>query len=152
MVQELGSITLPDPPGPTGGTQSRFRGAWFSDYGAGPFGSLQELEDWCNHKLELCQMCQQVIPGTPRFKFDSLVFTHQDIAPRNLILGSDGQLWLVDWANAGAYPPGFERAALEKQKLFLDFGVEVYKKIAGYPVVTIQLRSIAYGLTTGALG
>jgi aminoglycoside phosphotransferase (APT) family kinase protein len=27
IVQELGSITLPDPPGPTGGTRSRFRGA-----------------------------------------------------------------------------------------------------------------------------
>jgi thiamine kinase-like enzyme len=89
--------------------------------------------------------------GTPRFDFKSLVFTHQDITPRNLMLDKAGQLWLIDWADAGADPPGFERAALEQQSEFLNFGAEVCRKIASYPVETLQLKSIMYGLTTAAL-
>jgi hypothetical protein len=55
MIRELGSIPLQHP-GPVGGTQSRLRGVWFSDFGAGPFATIQGLEDWCNHKLELCEV------------------------------------------------------------------------------------------------
>lgn len=42
----------------------------------------------------------------------SLVFTHHDLAPRNLILDTKGSLWLVDWDYAGWYPPYFEYAAM----------------------------------------
>ncbi|RFU35548.1 hypothetical protein B7463_g761, partial [Scytalidium lignicola] len=150
MIQQMEYITL-DRPGPVGGTPSRFQGVWFSDYGAGPFNTLQDLEDWYNHKLEICDKYWQSIPGTPKFKFQSLVLTHQDISPRNLMLDRSGRVWLIDWANAGAYPPGFERAALEQQFQFPDFSAEVCSKIAEYPVVSMQLRSIMYGLTTAAL-
>ncbi|KAG6367316.1 hypothetical protein INS49_001503 [Diaporthe citri] len=41
-----------------------------------------------------------------------LVFTHHDLAPRNLILDTTGSLWLVDWDYAGWYPPYFEYASM----------------------------------------
>jgi aminoglycoside phosphotransferase (APT) family kinase protein len=151
MIQQLESVPVQDP-GPMGGTQCPFRGGWFSGYGAGPFATIQELEDWMNHKLEVSQRTHHVIAGTPRFKFDRLVLTHQDIAPCNLILGSNGQLWLVDWADAGGYPPGFEQAAIAEHIHHPDFGIEVCAKITSYPIVVMQRRSIAYGLTTGILG
>ncbi|OBT82962.1 hypothetical protein VE02_08184 [Pseudogymnoascus sp. 03VT05] len=44
---------------------------------------------------------------------DSLVFTHHDLAPRNLILESSTRnLWVVDWDEAGWYPRYFEFAGM----------------------------------------
>ncbi|KAL7619784.1 hypothetical protein AAE478_010326 [Parahypoxylon ruwenzoriense] len=41
------------------------------------------------------------------------VFTHHDLAPRNIMLESGtGTLWLVDWDDAGFYPAYFEHAAM----------------------------------------
>ncbi|PMD40169.1 phosphotransferase family protein [Hyaloscypha variabilis F] len=150
MIQELESVSV-QAPGPIGGTESRFRGMWFSVYGAGPFATIQKLEDWFNHKIDVCERFNQPIAGTPRFKFDRLVLTHQDITPCNFILGRDGQLWLVDWAASGGYPPGFERAAIALQLHHPDFGAEVCAKITDYPTVVMQRRAISFGLTTGAL-
>ena len=45
-------------------------------------------------------------------KTQSLVFTHHDLAPRNLMVDTKGLLWLVDWDFAGWYPPYFEAAAM----------------------------------------
>ncbi|KAH9971786.1 hypothetical protein BJV77DRAFT_958133, partial [Russula vinacea] len=30
-----------------------------------------------------------------------LVFTHGDLSMRNIIFGTDGRIWLVDWALSG---------------------------------------------------
>jgi hypothetical protein len=94
MIQEMESVTL-EMPSLTGGG-NRFRGVRFTYYGAGPFDTLQTLEDWFNHKLEICEKYRQATGGTPKFKFQRLVLTYQDIAPRNLILDKSGQVWLVD--------------------------------------------------------
>lgn len=34
---------------------------------------------------------------------------------RNIIVGDDGRLWLIDWAWAGFYPPWFEFVAMRMQ-------------------------------------
>ncbi|KAI0861793.1 hypothetical protein F4860DRAFT_475081 [Xylaria cubensis] len=41
-----------------------------------------------------------------------LVFTHHDLAPRNLMIDSAGDLNIVDWDFAGWYPPFFEHAGM----------------------------------------
>jgi thiamine kinase-like enzyme len=44
-----------------------------------------------------------------------LVLTHQDINPRNIILGDDRRLWLVDWTWSGFYPECWEGIAMAIQ-------------------------------------
>ncbi|KAJ9413684.1 hypothetical protein QL093DRAFT_2487609 [Fusarium oxysporum] len=41
-----------------------------------------------------------------------IVFTHHDLAPRNIILDHKNQLWLIDWDCAGFYPRFFEHAGM----------------------------------------
>ncbi|RVD85661.1 uncharacterized protein DFL_003974 [Arthrobotrys flagrans] len=42
-----------------------------------------------------------------------LVFTHHDLAPRNMIVDPKGDLWLIDWDYAGWYPAYFDRASMD---------------------------------------
>ncbi|KAH8832380.1 hypothetical protein DL96DRAFT_1676835 [Flagelloscypha sp. PMI_526] len=78
----------------------------------GPFCSYGELEEWYNGRREMAIRYRGtrmppndiVIP-----MFDSsypLVLTHQDLNPRNIIVGADEDrtLWIVDWGFAGFYP------------------------------------------------
>ncbi|KAG5732289.1 hypothetical protein E4T56_gene11349 [Termitomyces sp. T112] len=51
-------------------------------------------------------------------KFDdseALVLTHHDLNLRNMILGEDGRLWIVDWGWSGYYPRWFEYIAMWEQ-------------------------------------
>jgi hypothetical protein len=73
------------------------------------------------------------------------------ISPRNLILDQDGLVWLVDWADAGTYPPAFESAALASQMSFPDFSAMELSFLPRYPDEERQLHSSGYGLTTAAL-
>lgn len=150
MIKEMADVAL-TVPGPIGGAR-RCWGPWFSNYGAAGFQTIGEMEEWFNYKLDVCNQYKQSVPNTPRFKFENLLLTHQDMAPRNMILDGLGKVWLIGWAFAGAYPPGFERAALLKQcnRYFVEFGEEVGERITPYPDVELQLYSITYGLTTAA--
>ncbi|KAK7456421.1 hypothetical protein VKT23_010669 [Stygiomarasmius scandens] len=51
----------------------------------------------------------------------SLVFTHGDIHKLNIILGDDGQLWLIDWGHSGFYPRWFEY-----QRMFIMGSEKIY--------------------------
>jgi hypothetical protein len=113
MMETMQSQPLELPPGPIGANRdSNFQGPWFTEHGAGPFATLKELEDWCNHKIDVCIVVKQLQSKVKRFKFSELVFTHQDIASRNSILDAQGKVWLIDWELAGVYRPGFEHAIL----------------------------------------
>jgi len=50
------------------------------------------------------------IPSTAK----TLVLTHHDLAPRNILLDRRNQIWLVDWDFAGFYPKYFEYAAMHE--------------------------------------
>ena len=41
------------------------------------------------------------------------VFTHHDLAPRNLLLSPSGELWVLDWDFSGFYPIYFEYASMQ---------------------------------------
>ena len=45
---------------------------------------------------------------------NTLVLTHHDLAPRNILLDRRNQIWLVDWDFAGFYPKYFEYAAMHE--------------------------------------
>ncbi|KAG6236557.1 hypothetical protein E4U25_003610 [Claviceps purpurea] len=46
------------------------------------------------------------------------VFTHHDLAPRNIILDPEGQLHVIDWDLAGFYPEFFENCATQEPMYF----------------------------------
>ncbi|CDM29905.1 Protein kinase-like domain [Penicillium roqueforti FM164] len=110
-----------------------------------------EMEAWFNHKLDICKSVHQAPKDIPPFHFTKFVLTHNDISPRNLILDQHEQVWLIDWAYSGAYPPVFESAAISIQPFFTDFNEAVLSLILRHPEEEMQLDSIAYGLTTAAL-
>ncbi|KAM5534660.1 hypothetical protein V8D89_011672 [Ganoderma adspersum] len=113
-VHDLRAITPPSAvPGPIGGDVCR--GRWFSEFGAGPFKSHQELVAWWNSKLPPTRDRGDASDVAERFQADHpLVFTHGDLAPRNLIL-RDGVLWVVDWEQAGWYPAYLEYAFIASE-------------------------------------
>ncbi|OQE18476.1 hypothetical protein PENFLA_c021G08828 [Penicillium flavigenum] len=121
MIKEMQSVVISQP-GPLGG--GPFRGRFITDYSAGPFKDSAEVQGWFNNKLDICKHMSQCPKDIPPFKFSTFVLTHQDISPRNLILDDNGEVWLIDWANASAYPPAFESAALLAQQFFTGFNEE----------------------------
>ena len=147
IIDQLQSVIIPEP-GPIGGGPCR--GRFFTEYSAGPFKSASEMEGWFNHKLEICKHYKKAPLDTPAFKFTKFVLVHQDISPRNLILGTAGQLWLVDWGHAGAYPPVLEQAAIADQYRFPEFNKMILDILPKRDAEVRQLLSIGYGLTVAA--
>ncbi|KAJ5931215.1 Aminoglycoside phosphotransferase [Penicillium verrucosum] len=141
MIKEMQSVVISQP-GPLGG--GPFRGQFFTDYSAGPFKDSAEVH-WFNHKLNICKHVTQCPKDIPPFQFSTFVLTHQDISPQNLVLDHNGELWLIDWANAGAYPPAFGSAALLAQQFFTGFNETALVVIPRFPEEERQLDSIAYG-------
>ncbi|OCH86603.1 kinase-like protein [Obba rivulosa] len=81
----------------------------------GPFHTKRELARWAHGRLRLTEQVWNVNCGVEPFDdSEHLVLTHGDIAWRNLILGDDGKLWLIDWGSSGVYPPWFEYAAMRR--------------------------------------
>lgn len=120
LIQELQSTSVSEfGLGPVGGNDGEpWIGPYFTLYGAGPFSTLSDMEAWYNHKLDVCIRLRRLPEDTPRFRFDAVALTHQDIAPRNIIIQEgNGQLILIDWSMGGIYPIGFEAAALSRQAI-----------------------------------
>ena len=149
MIQQLQRTTY-NVPGPIGGGVSN--GTYFTMYGAGPFQSQKQLEDWFNNRLLVCQDFGLANATHPTFtdKFNELVICHFDLHAQNMILDDRDHVWLIDWAYSGAYPPYFEKAALSRNvdpvfvKGLLELmGHEFAEEIQ-------QLDSIGFALSTGA--
>ena len=137
-------------PGPIGGGLSR--GPLFTDYGAGPFRTKEEITAWFNERLRICQFFHRAPLTQPLFsnQFDELVMCHMDIAPRNLILDDYGRVWVIDWAHAGGYPVYFDQAVLicTGDPNFADGLLEIMGD--GFTEELAKLDAISFALTTGA--
>lgn len=97
-------------PGPVGGGIPI--GGLFTIYGAGrPLETTTELELWINKKLQICNA------GDVTGKFNDLSMCHMDLSLRNLLLDEAGQLWVLDWAHAGFFPPVFEYTSLLSKEM-----------------------------------
>lgn len=137
-------------PGPVGCKTCLARGFWFPDFGAGPFNSKQELEAYFNGRLEISQLFNQAPDTVPPFRFERLVLTHQDIAPRNLILRPDGKVFLIDWGDAGIYPEGLDFAAFKTRWYTApDFTAMLLERVRRYDEFEQHLQWIMFALTTG---
>ncbi|KIM78178.1 hypothetical protein PILCRDRAFT_824646 [Piloderma croceum F 1598] len=78
----------------------------FGDRNRGPFEHSRQLLDYFGTRSW---------GSGPRFddSYNSqpLVLTHNDLSMRNIVVGHDGKLWLVDWGWSGFYPPFCEYIA-----------------------------------------
>ncbi|KAF8186838.1 hypothetical protein K438DRAFT_2151849 [Mycena galopus ATCC 62051] len=80
----------------------------------GPFPSYAHLAAFWDSRRD----CVEKFKGVHVTSFDTsypLVLTHQDLNPRNIVVGNDGKLWIVDWAWAGFYPEWWESVAMKEQ-------------------------------------
>ena len=74
-------------------------GPWMllGDRPTGPFPTCKDLFQFIN------KYSPQPLDYSP-----SLVLTHMDLNMRNIIVGTDRKIWVVDWEWSGFYPPWFE--------------------------------------------
>ncbi|KAF9022242.1 kinase-like protein [Hymenopellis radicata] len=122
-LQELHQIPLPSPdvPGPFDSTGEALpcSGYYFTEFGGGPFESYRAMADWYDHLRHcvLIHLHQYYGMFEPHLfpTFDAtqpLVLCHMDLNMRNIMVDGRGEVWLVDWGMAGAFPPWFEYANL----------------------------------------
>jgi hypothetical protein len=91
-------------PGPLQGGRSH--GLIWEETGQPEFKSVQQMENWLNHRL-LDKNTKLALERYP------LVLCHLDLAPRNIIWVRDNSICLLDWASAGFYPRFFEVCVLK---------------------------------------
>ena len=138
-------------PGPIG--EGISEGALFTGYGAGPFQSAKDLEDWYNNRLLVSHdfgHANHLPPGAFSGTFQKLVMCHLDFNQRNVILDDEGKVWLIDWGLAGAYPPWFEEARLAwGASSSWELGLLNLVRRDIYREDIAKLVAISFALTTG---
>lgn len=73
------------------------------EYPVGPFTSQAHLRDWMNGRFRVAEYLSGRRIAVPAFDDSApLVLVHGDLCLRNVILGADGQLWLIDFGCAGS--------------------------------------------------
>lgn len=114
-------------PGPIGDKPLRCDGLQFGYDTKGPFPTLSALETYFRKELAAAEDRASSGWAPPpnceplhQSAFSSLVFTHNDLNMRNLLLDDEGVLWVIDWEFSGFFPPWFEylgmRYASQKDK------------------------------------
>ena len=77
-----------------------------------PTPSYAALSKWWNEHYEISlRIAPERHEGHSRALFDDsapLVLCHCDMNMRNILVGDDGRLYLLDWSMSGFYPPWFE--------------------------------------------
>ncbi|KAJ6491355.1 kinase-like domain-containing protein, partial [Mycena vitilis] len=115
-------VALPEVLGPLCPSQNAAKcvGHYFTDIRAGPFNSYSELTAWFTSKYRITLLLEnhakvaRTLDPKPYVFDDSmrLVLTHGDISLRNVCIGWDGTVWLIDWGFSGVYPEWFEYAGM----------------------------------------
>ena len=92
-----------------------------------PIQSYPELSAWWNRKyaasMKLAARAHVDLPLEAFDNSEPMVLTHCDINMRNVLVGDDGRLYLIDYGMSGFYPPWFEYVNW-KYWLWLECGGE----------------------------
>ena len=119
FVQKLRSLTSP-----TAGSLATglCRSFWLEDrFRLPPRTTKDSINAFINFWMEFISLRREInkseaehrqLPKQHLSPIHTLVFTHHDLAARNIILHPSGKLWVIDWDYAGWYPRCFEYAAM----------------------------------------
>jgi len=97
---------------------------------------------------ELTSRINRDSPPEPSFEGafgQRMVMSHLDIAQRNIIIEEGDKVCLIDWEYGGAYPPWFERVALEWSTRS-DFERRVLERLPPYKEQEDKLKRISFAL------
>jgi hypothetical protein len=122
-IRQLRKIRLDHSPtpGPLGDSPQECEGFQFGQKPRGPFKDYAAMATYFDRLLDIAKRYTHPVimpkPAAPpdAQPFDDsqpLVFSHHDLSMRNIILGVDGRVWLIDWGWSGFYPPWFEYLAI----------------------------------------
>ncbi|KXN91533.1 hypothetical protein AN958_00555, partial [Leucoagaricus sp. SymC.cos] len=122
-IRELQQVPIPnrDSPGPFDvlGQSYMCHGYYFTEDSAGPFRTYLDMATWFDQRrfdtMAGIHDSLGFLPHPPIPKFDishPLVLCHMDLHMRNFVVDSHGKLWIIDWENAGAFPPWLEYAQM----------------------------------------
>ncbi|KAI5289141.1 hypothetical protein KEM54_004325 [Ascosphaera aggregata] len=149
-VRQLQSVYI-HTPGPIGG--GPYRGRFFSNPGVAAFQSASEMESWFEQRLSVSKRFHQCPQDLPvNFKFDKFVLVHQHLVPENLMVDLDGNVWIVGWSNAGAYPPAFERAAIAASDGCEEYRKAILEVLPERKVEEKQLEGLRFALDVANYG
>ncbi|KIK10266.1 hypothetical protein K443DRAFT_670892 [Laccaria amethystina LaAM-08-1] len=150
---QYSSSNTPGPPGPR---PLPCNGLQFGYDAKGPFPTTSALETYFRNEHSLAEdRASRGWAPSPNCEpldtsaFASLVFTHNDLNMRNLLLDDQHVLWVVDWGFSGFYPPWLEYLGMiyASQK---DQDLESWKKWIGHmaePAFKVEewMKRIGYG-------
>ncbi|KAI1794471.1 hypothetical protein LXA43DRAFT_142471 [Ganoderma leucocontextum] len=119
-TKQLRSLTRPTPGALDNSCVS---GVVFDDSVYGPFTTTRSFRQFCElvafqgwrAKVLRAVGTNEAIPSLPHPDLVwTPVFTHNDLNSSNVMLDRRGSLWIIDWANAGFYPPAMESIAMRR--------------------------------------
>lgn len=149
-LRQLHKITSPCP-GPVGGGVSE--GHFFTHYGAGPFSSQAEIEEWFQRRLLVSQEWGKARSDLSfTGDFSHLAMCYMDVHLNNILIDDANNIWIVDWTNAGFCPLFFEFASIKKHsdgRFFLPVIEALHTPET--QTKAAKLASIDWALTTGFL-
>lgn len=120
IVQKLRSIPVPHQAriGGVEGTAAPLVWIQRQDLPIPSFTDEREMNDWLANQLSSRSVDPTLqLALRSASTSDKLVFTHGDLAGRNLIISNKTLVGLVDWEWAGWYPECFERIRVEWEEM-----------------------------------
>jgi len=92
-------------------------GPWFPQEGINHFENMEDIVEWLNQMIFACKSWNVWNMGNSKFEVGTtLVFTHQDIHMKNLLVDENSKLWILDWEFSGYYPHYFEYSSTRFSK------------------------------------
>lgn len=120
FVQAMRNVTSP-----TAGAigTGRCNSMWLDDFfGLPPNATPEAINSYISFWLQYSYDRRRVYPNLITYRLNrhlipvlptSFVFTHQDLAPRNILVDTHNNIWLIDWQFSGWYPKYFEYVGMQ---------------------------------------
>ncbi len=114
--------TLSSVPGPLGDSPQTCIGFIFESKRHTSFPNMEALFAWFHENARM----RRVRARLPPIEYDPfhdcrrMVMTHMDLNMRNILVGKDNRIWIIDWDWSGFYPEWFEYVSMFYAEKFIN--------------------------------